>query len=545
MRTCNLTPPPRLTTLSHRGYAYWTVAVLVLTGTFCAGIRYSTSRPEQALPSEDSWQLTYRLEFNVEDPGAQIHVALPLDTANSRIYQQRLRRKKTTPPTAAQLRTTSLDQSPPHHERELRITASREGQYQVMADFGIHSKREKRLAENGPTEKLDREERGRYLANEPGIQVKGKEVAATFNALYSESMCQDDLVNRFFEHSRCEIANQAGEGAVDAEEALRSGTAECVGKARAFVALCRAAGIPARLVSGLELTETHHASRHVWAEALLDGEWNPFDPGNGYQGEMPSHYLMLRRGRLPITRGSGVTDLQTRISIAEIHPSTRLYAARLWPGGNVHLPEFLSLRRLPLELHHALALLLLFPLAALTTAFFRTTIGVDTVGNFTPALLALSFVYTGWQIGVLVLVLVLVLGLLGRALLDRMKLLLMPRLSIVLTLVVLGMILGVSIIEQCDLTSMSGVLLLPMVIMTMIVERFYVANEEEGVSYSLQLLAGTLLVACFCYLIFNWQGAGQVLLSYPELHLFTMAALILIGSYRGYRLTEVWRFRDV
>ena len=32
---------------------------------------------------------------------------------------------------------------------------------------------------------------------------------------------------------------------------------------------------------------------------------------------------------------------------------------------------------------------------------------------------------------------------------------------------------------------------------------------------------------------------------YPELHLFTVAALILLGRYTGYRLTELWRFRDL
>ncbi len=38
---------------------------------------------------------------------------------------------------------------------------------------------------------------------------------------------------------------------------------------------------------------------------------------------------------------------------------------------------------------------------------------------------------------------------------------------------------------------------------------------------------------------------GRTLLFYPELHLFTVAALILVGRYTGYRLTELWRFRDL
>ena len=36
-----------------------------------------------------------------------------------------------------------------------------------------------------------------------------------------------------------------------------------------------------------------------------------------------------------------------------------------------------------------------------------------------------------------------------------------------------------------------------------------------------------------------------ILITYPELHLFTIAALIVLGRYTGYRLTELWRFRDI
>ena len=35
-----------------------------------------------------------------------------------------------------------------------------------------------------------------------------------------------------------------------------------------------------------------------------------------------------------------------------------------------------------------------------------------------------------------------------------------------------------------------------------------------------------------------------MLLKFPELHFFTIALLILLGRYTGYRLTELWRFRE-
>jgi hypothetical protein len=87
--------------------------------------------------------------------------------------------------------------------------------------------------------------------------------------------------------------------------------------------------------------------------------------------------------------------------------------------------------------------------------------------------------------------------------------------------------------------------LLPMVILTMTVERFFLASEEDGVRFALQLLAGTLVVAFCCYMVLKWKTVGHLLLVYPELHLFTIAVLIVLGRYSGYRLTELWRFRDL
>ena len=35
------------------------------------------------------------------------------------------------------------------------------------------------------------------------------------------------------------------------------------------------------------------------------------------------------------------------------------------------------------------------------------------------------------------------------------------------------------------------------------------------------------------------------MLTYPETHFFTIAVFVVLGRYAGYRLTELWRFRDL
>jgi hypothetical protein len=42
-----------------------------------------------------------------------------------------------------------------------------------------------------------------------------------------------------------------------------------------------------------------------------------------------------------------------------------------------------------------------------------------------------------------------------------------------------------------------------------------------------------------------WKAVGSLLVAYPETHLLTIALLVLLGRYSGYRLTELWRFRDL
>jgi hypothetical protein len=45
--------------------------------------------------------------------------------------------------------------------------------------------------------------------------------------------------------------------------------------------------------------------------------------------------------------------------------------------------------------------------------------------------------------------------------------------------------------------------------------------------------------------VLAWERVGEFILIYPEFHFLTIAVFILIGRYAGYRLTELWRFRDL
>jgi transglutaminase-like putative cysteine protease len=56
-----------------------------------------------------------------------------------------------------------------------------------------------------------------------------------------------------------------------AAETLAAGSGVCQDMTHIFVAACRAAGVPARYVSGYILTDDRHAASHAWAEAWIAG----------------------------------------------------------------------------------------------------------------------------------------------------------------------------------------------------------------------------------------------------------------------------------
>jgi 7 transmembrane helices usually fused to an inactive transglutaminase/Transglutaminase-like superfamily len=320
--------------------------------------------------------------------------------------------------------------------------------------------------------------------------------------------------------------------------ANKSGTPQT--KARAMVTLCRVLRMPARLVTGFRIRQGARITPHVWVEVFQNQAWVPFDPTDGFSRNLPMDYVPVRRGSDRVEDSTNVTPFVPVFSIKRVEPDARLLRSDIR-----HPFQILDLTRLPFPMHKVVKLLLLLPFAALITAFVRNVVGVQTFGTFSPALLAMSFIYADWKLGLMILTIVVAVGLLGRTFLERLRLLTVPRLSIILTMVILCVVFGVSSLYYLLPSISADAVLLPMVILTMLIERFHVSVEEDGMIFTLQLTIGTVLVAILCYLVLAWEKIGEWVLTYPEAHFFTIAAFIVLGRYAGYRLTELWRFRDL
>ena len=84
-----------------------------------------------------------------------------------------------------------------------------------------------------------------------------------------------------------------------------------------------------------------------------------------------------------------------------------------------------------------------------------------------------------------------------------------------------------------------------MVILTMLVERFYMTTQEDGARVALQHLAGHGDRRVLLLLGAVLGDSGPAAAGVPRSHCFTVALMVLIGRYTGYQLLEPWRFRDL
>jgi hypothetical protein len=283
-------------------------------------------------------------------------------------------------------------------------------------------------------------------------------------------------------------------------------------------------------VGGIILKDGVKSVTHVWAENYIAGRWIPFDAVNGHYAAIPHDYLELYRGDYALIKHTGLKKFGYFFVIGR---------ERMPP---VDYPW--SLYGLPIHFQSTIKVLLLIPVGALVVALFRSVVGVPTFGTFAPILLALAFREISLGVGLLCLGIILFCGWLLRALLDRLKILVIPRLSIIVTTVVILVLVMMVVGFRLGEEKMLFISLFPFIILTWTIERFSVLEIEDGLQAALRALGGTTVVAVAAFYLMAWNALRVALFTSPELLLVVMAAMLVLGRYTGIRVTELVRFRE-
>lgn len=308
------------------------------------------------------------------------------------------------------------------------------------------------------------------------------------------------------------------------------------------VSLLRLAGEHARTVHGLALLPERRNAHFVqWIEVWDGKQWFAMYLSETTRG---AQRLLLPwwRGRQPFAKLEGGSTLATELTVDRVYELSAKAAVAQQKAEEGKLVAF-SLFGLPLQSQALFRTLLVIPLGVFLLVVLRNVVGFNTFGTFMPVLIALAFRQTGLAAGIVFFVIVLAAGLAVRLYVERLKLLLVPRLAAVL-IVVIGLMAGLTIItHRLGLDVGLSVGLFPMVILTMTIERMTVTWEERGAGEALSQAAGSLIVAAACFLIISRKAIEHLFFVFPELLLVLLAVTLLLGRYTGYRLLEVWRFR--
>ncbi len=304
-----------------------------------------------------------------------------------------------------------------------------------------------------------------------------------------------------------------------------------------------------RIVYGFELTQSEHSQQEVPLQIYLgiwdpENDWRYINPTNARIG-LPSHFLIWQYGdNKPILGIEGGRNPQFTYSFIKREFNALDIAQEEALQNHSALMKF-SLFNLPLHTQEVYQVLIMIPIGALIILLLRSFIGIHTFGTFMPVLIALAFRKTDLVDGILLFVLIVSLGLSVRFYLEKLKLLLIPRLSAVLSTVVILMMTLSVFSNQLGFETGLSVALFPMVILTMTIERMSIVWEERNAWEAILQGIGSLFAAAIAFVVMSNLYMEHLFFVFPELLLMVIAAMLLLGCYQGYRLSELIRFREL
>lgn len=308
--------------------------------------------------------------------------------------------------------------------------------------------------------------------------------------------------------------------------------------------LLAGAHIPTLQLHGLRLSKDVQRAEIETMLAVFNGDdWLAFNPATGQRG-LPADFFIWWTGerKLLTVKGAHLEDLQ--ISASERIKSTLELAQQRAELQNSRV-RYITTLLLPIQTQAVYEVLLLIPFGILVIVLLRNFVGFSAFGTFAPVLIALAFRETELLQGVVLFILIVSLGLFFRFYLERLRLLLVPRLAAVVTIVVLLMTAISIISHQLGMETGLSVSLFPMVIISMVIERMSVVWEERGAFTSIREGIGSLAMAALAYLAMSIDVLAYWVTVYPEINLIVLGMIIALGRYTGFRLLELRRFRQL
>jgi len=368
-------------------------------------------------------------------------------------------------------------------------------------------------------------------------------------AILSQYDQPQEVIRKIYDYIEQEIQRHNSINTL--EEMLLNGKGSALMKAKLFHILARRQKIPSRINVGIMMdNKDRFADNKIrftyFNEVFVQNEWLAINTTLTLFQKIPSQFLLIHRNYDEVE--NILTDeklkFEALVERAQVigHDKkeyrNEIYRHKSWAN-------LFSLYKLPLSFQKLFYGLLLVPFGGLLLAIARNIIGISTFGIFTPILLTLFFKDSGLVFGLFFFAMIVMLGFFERYLLDKFYLLALPRLSIMMSLVILFLICFVLLNHHYGLIPSARVTVFPIVIVTVFIERFSIMVNEEGIINTMKTVMGTFIISLICFFVFSINILQITLFTHPELILIIIGLLFIVGDYKGYRISEALRFKEL
>jgi len=190
-------------------------------------------------------------------------------------------------------------------------------------------------------------------------------------------------------------------------------------------------------------------------------------------------------------------------------------------------------------------LILIIPFLSFLIIFFRNVVGINTFGVFTPIIVTIAFYILGLPLGLLTFFLAVVVSQIIKYLFDKVELLNLSKVGLNLSFISISFLFLIALVLKFNLSlSLTGAIF-PMLVMTTLSEKFMEAKLETGLRSAFFGVLETLFVVLLSYYLMVWTAFNNLLISWPEIVLFPIFLMFLLGKFTGLRVSEYIRFRSL
>ena len=191
-----------------------------------------------------------------------------------------------------------------------------------------------------------------------------------------------------------------------------------------------------------------------------------------------------------------------------------------------------------------IALLLLLPLVATLVSVFHYVLGWSGYGIFMPTMIAVTLLATGIPGGLFLFGVILLVSLLCNKILKKFKLHFWPARSINLMFISITVFVLMAVSSYLNLFDIKRITIFPVLFMILLVEEFVRTQLVRSRTEANKLTLGTLFLAILGAVVMSFGQIKDWVFLNPDLTILLVIVInIVVGNYKGIRLTEIKRFK--